>query len=127
MRDFSRSKRRPMKQKERKGFRGKMPGIRSLLVISFFLLAGAGVVFGIRLYRESNKIFPIGEVVFYGNTHLSDNELRAIAGINGESILHLSTKAVSERLLKSPWIRSISVRKDMPRRMSIKIQEASPF
>lgn len=105
--------------------RKKRPSL--FLIIPFLLLAVTGVFFGVRLYGESNKFLPVGEIVFYGNTHLSDSELRAMTGIKGEGILHLQGKTISERLLKSPWIRNVSIRKDMPGRISVKIQEAAPF
>ncbi len=92
------------------------------------LLIGSGVFLSFLLYRYSAGLFPVREIVFSGNVHLSEGELRTIAGINrNESLLTLSAKGVSTKLLQSPWIKNVSVRKEFPHRILIKIGEASPF
>jgi len=83
------------------------------------------------LYISSGKmkpLFPIKHTVFSGNRHLTDNELKALAGVHtGESLVTLSYKTLSERLLKSPWIKSVSMRKEFPDTLSVSIVEAAPF
>lgn len=85
----------------------------------------------ITVYISLNKIkssFPIRNVVFYGNKHLTDDELRSLAGIHGnENIITVSRKKVSQMLLKSPWIKSVSVRKELPDTLSVLIEEVTPF
>lgn len=128
MKDLHKRKMRSPKQKDRKGFLKRLLGVRSLIFTSFLLFIAAGVIFSVWLHRTSNEIFPVREVVFYGNTHLSDGELRTMTGIGKDSgILRLSARGISEKLLKSQWIKDISIRKDPPHRISIKIREASPF
>lgn len=88
----------------------------------------AGVFLSLRIYRASTGLFPLREVVCYGNLHLSEAELKSIAGLNGgEGLFPISTKGISERLLKSPWIRNVSIRKEFPHSLSVRIYEASPF
>jgi len=88
-------------------------------------------VLAIAIYISLNKIkssFPIKNVVFYGNKHLTDDELRALAGIHGnENIITVSRKKVIQMLLKSPWIKSVSVRKELPDTLSVLIEEVTPF
>lgn len=128
MKDFHKRKRSQLKRKDRKGSGKRLLVVRSLILISLLLLIVTGVVFSFWLYRTSNEIFPVREVVFYGNTHLSDGELRMMAGIDKNAgILRLSANGVSEKLLKSQWIKDISIRKELPYRILIKILEASPF
>jgi cell division protein FtsQ len=68
------------------------------------------------------------EIIFSGNKHLTDTELKAIMGIKGnEGLLELSGKDLSARLLKSPWVRAVSLRKNLPDKLLIKIEEAAPF
>ncbi|MCL5023003.1 MAG: FtsQ-type POTRA domain-containing protein [Nitrospirae bacterium] len=101
---------------------------RPFSLVLFLLFTGTLVFLGVRAYKASAKLFPLKEVVFYGNRHLGDGELRAIAGLDkGESLLTVSAKGVSARLLQSPWIREVSVRKDFPGRMIVRISETSPF
>jgi len=88
----------------------------------------AGVFLSLRIYRASTRLFPLREVVCYGNLHLSEGELKSMTGLNGgEGLFHISTKGISEKLLKSPWIKDVSVRKEFPHSVSIRICESSPF
>jgi cell division protein FtsQ len=73
-------------------------------------------------------VLPIKHVIFIGNKHLTDDELTAIAGIReNNSLVMISNKEVGQRLLRSPWIRSVSVRKELPETLSLVIEEAAPF
>jgi len=88
----------------------------------------AGVFLSFRIYRTSARLFPLREVVFYGNLHLSEGELKSMTGLNtGEGLFPISTKGISEKLLKSPWIKNVSIRKEFPHSVSIRIHESSPF
>lgn len=73
-------------------------------------------------------IFPIKHIAFTGSGHLTEGELKALAGIHtGESLMMLSSGEISRQLLRSPWIKSVNVRKEFPDRVSIVIREAEPF
>jgi len=97
-------------------------------ITTFIVLLSA---LAIAIYVSLNKIkssFPIKNVVFYGNKHLTDDELRALAGIHGnENIITVSRKKVIQMLLKSPWIKSVSIRKELPDTLSVLIEEVTPF
>jgi len=83
------------------------------------------------LYISPEKLrsfFPIRHVVFSGHKHLTDAELRTLAAIPAkESLLTLSEKGLSQRLLKSPWVRSIHIRREFPGTLSVMIEESVPF
>jgi len=101
---------------------------RTLLLGALVLLIGAGVVLSLRLHRFSAALFPLREIIFQGNVHLSEGELKTIAGISGsENLLTLSAKGLSTKLLQSPWIRDVGVRKEFPHRILIRLGETSPF
>ncbi|MEW6215658.1 MAG: FtsQ-type POTRA domain-containing protein [Nitrospirota bacterium] len=112
----------------------------------FLLLA----VLAIAVYISSGiikSVFPIKRIVFIGNKHLTDDELKTLTGINCnennpppppfskggkgglscESLVTISNREVSKRLLKSPWIRSVSVRKEFPETLSVAIDETVSF
>jgi cell division protein FtsQ len=74
------------------------------------------------------SLLPVKHIVFIGNKHLTDDELRVLAGIRANrSLVAISNKTVSQRLLKSPWIRSVSVRKELPATLLFVIEEAVPL
>lgn len=97
-------------------------------ITTFIVLLSA---LAIAVYISLSKVkssFPIRNVVFLGNKHLTDDELKALAGIHGnDSLFTASGKKVSQMLLKSPWIRSVSVRKELPDTLAVLIEEVTPF
>ena len=96
--------------------------------VAVFIVIFAIAIFIYIYLRPVRSVLPIKHVVFNGNKHLTDDELRVLTGVNAnDSLITISNKKVSLRLLKSPWIKSISVRKQFPGTLSMAIDEAVPF
>ena len=73
-------------------------------------------------------LFRITEIVITGNGHLTDGELKSMAGLNDDSNLLMTPGGgICSKLAESPWVRSVSVRKEFPGRLLIHISEAEPF
>lgn len=101
-----------------------------LLKLSILILLVAGIYFGLSytLHAIRYTLFPVKEVVFSGNKHLTDSELKAMMGLKeNESLIGLSSRELGAVLLKSPWVRAVNFRKDFPHRFLVKIEEAMPF
>ncbi|NWF51461.1 MAG: FtsQ-type POTRA domain-containing protein [Nitrospirae bacterium] len=83
------------------------------------------------LFLSLNKLksaFPIRNIIFYGSKNLTDEELKSLTGIHeNESLITVSEKEVCEKLLRSPWIRSVGVRKELPHTLAIVVEEVAPF
>jgi cell division protein FtsQ len=119
---------RPGKKRSGKDRKGSWKSLLRTRLLFFAAVIVVGVSASIWVYRASARVFPVTEVVFYGNTHLSEGELRAMTGIGeNEGLLAVSSELISARLRQSPWIRDVCIRKDFPHRVLIKIQETSPF
>lgn len=114
-------------------------------IAAFILIFTIAIVVYIYL-RPIRSVLPVKHVVFIGNKHLTDDELRVLAGVHvnenptsppfskggdggflGDSLITISNKKVSQGLLKSPWIRSVNMRKEFPDTLSLVIEEAVPF
>ncbi len=79
-------------------------------------------------FLKIKSTFPIKKLVFTGNKHLTTDELRALINLHGnDSLITLTGNDISHRLLKSPWIRSVNVRKQFPDTLSLSINEVVPF
>lgn len=79
-------------------------------------------------YAVISNAFPLRQIHFSGNQHLSDDDLRALTGLGGkENLATLSSATVFRNMSTSPWIRSVSVRKELPGTLQIFISEAEPF
>jgi cell division protein FtsQ len=73
-------------------------------------------------------IFPIKHVDYIGNRHLTDDELSTLSGVRvNDSLIMLSGKKISGRLFRSPWIKSVSLMKELPDTLAITVKEAQPF
>lgn len=111
---------------KRAGRRINIPNKFQIITLFMFIFAIAIVAY---IYsRPMISVLPVKHIAFIGNRHLTDDELIALAGVHiGESLITISNRKVSQRLLKSPWIRSVSVRKEFPARLSVVIEESEPF
>jgi cell division septal protein FtsQ len=100
-------------------------GNTALFALIMAIIIGTGVY----LYLYPVNIIPsIKHVVFTGNKHLTDDEIRELTGIGvHESLTTISNGEVSQRLLKSPWILSVNIKKEFPDTLSLAIKEADPF
>jgi cell division protein FtsQ len=105
-----------------------LSGILRKSVVIFSLLSVAVAAYLVIHSLQAITLFPVKEIVFTGNRHLTDEELRSLSGVHIQtSLLSLSGTEVSRQLLNSPWIRSVDVRKQFPGTLSLEIKEAEPF
>jgi len=106
----------------------KASGIVRNMSVLLFVLTVAILAYFYLHSHPLKSIFPVRHVSFIGNRHLTDDELRQLSGIcPNDSLLMISGSQVSRRLLESPWVRSVSLRKEYPGTLSIAIKEAEPF
>jgi cell division protein FtsQ len=114
-------------RKGRKRSRDMRPGRKRLWLFAattVVLLCALAAAFH---YVRTSRIFELREVVFCGNRHLTDKELKKIMGIGGrENLLVLSSENLASSLLSSPWVRDAMVRKEFPHRLVVNIREAVP-
>jgi len=72
--------------------------------------------------------FQIRRIVITGNEHLTDEELKSMAGLGSdENLFMVSSRKIFSKMTESPWIRSVIIRKEFPDRLLIHIREAEPF
>lgn len=103
------------------GLRLRQTALVALPLLILLVLASMG-------YAVVRNAFPLQQIRFSGNQHLSDDDLRALTGLGGkENLATLSSAAVFRNMSASPWIRSVSVRKDLPGTLQVFIKEAEPF
>ncbi len=100
--------------------------VKTAAVLVLPVIAAGVVIYLFSMAARS--AFPLNRVVFTGNAHLPDEELRNISCLkSGDNLFSLSARSVSKKMLESPWIRSASVRKEFPDSLHVLIREAEPF
>ncbi|MFC1769847.1 cell division protein FtsQ/DivIB [Nitrospirota bacterium] len=71
--------------------------------------------------------FTLREVVINGNRNLTESQLMILMRIHGgENLVLLPIERIYERLHTSPWIREVSLRKELPARLIVRIRESEP-
>jgi cell division protein FtsQ len=96
--------------------------------VFFIVLTGVVGLAGVYLYGKTADIMRINRIEVTGNKHLSDKEIISLMKLGqGESMLRISSRELSERVLKSPWIRDVVIRKELPHTLILKVKEAEPL
>lgn len=69
-------------------------------------------------------ILKVGEVSVSGTRHLPEEQVREVSGVGtGENMLRVNVAAAATAVAESPWVRSVSVRRDWPDTIAIEVTE----
>lgn len=94
------------------------------------LLTGALVYGGVQGYQffTTSPQFEISKVTLLGQRTLPEKELRSWLGsVTGKNIFLLNLQDLSSRLVRHPWVQSVSVRKVFPRDIEVVVTEKKPY
>ncbi|AQS42001.1 MAG: Cell division protein FtsQ [Candidatus Tokpelaia hoelldobleri] len=113
----------------------RVPRHLGSLAVLFFL--GAVAVFGmvrggytpdVLRAVASSAGFSIEKVDIRGNSRTSDIDVLAALGLDGDAALaSLDVAAAQAEIAALPWVKSVSVRKIYPDRLTIAVVEREPF
>lgn len=105
--------------------------ISRLIIKSVIFACLLSLIISVYLIIDKNlklNLFTLKQIIFIGNKHLTDLELMQMAGIRKDaSLIQISNGEVCKKLLSSPWIKKVNVRKELPDRLTIVIKETEPF
>lgn len=97
----------------------------------YFLALFIGlIIIGFSLKWLEKNFLPIRKVVFIGNKHISESELRTLSGFSSKTsgtMTNISASSIKVSLMKSPWIRNVSIRRELPDVLKIKVCETEPL
>lgn len=98
-----------------------LKGAAVILSIVIFIL---GIAFAVNLSAHN---LNVNDIQVSGNYHLSKADVIKNLNINSStSLLTLELNLVEARLRSNPWIKEVSLRKQMPDTLMIRIKEAAP-
>ena len=73
-------------------------------------------------------IFTVEEISISGNTKILDKEILKRSGLReSESSIFFFENTVEQNISKNPWVKSVSVTKEFPKKVSIEITEEVPY
>jgi cell division protein FtsQ len=104
-------------RKTKKSGSGRKWLMVTAIIITILVITGVGAL--------AYEYFFIREINFYGNRHLSVEDLNALTGCSTSSrLFSISSGEIYRRLKKSPWIKEAIVRKDLAGRMDVHLTES---
>lgn len=93
-------------------------------VIMLVIVFAAAAVLGVKLLVRQ---FSIKEIIVSGNYHLDRDDIIGSINIkNGDQLLNVQFEDVYDKLGKNPWIKEVSLKKQLPGTLLIDIEEAVP-
>jgi len=105
-------------------------GIRILRAARFavvtLVVAGAAIWLGQTVVRS--RLLDVDRVVLRGNERLSDADVHALLdGLRGEHILGVDLEAYRRKLLRSPWVESVTLWRLLPSTIEVTLVERVPM
>jgi cell division septal protein FtsQ len=92
-----------------------------------------GIAAGYGLYRSGSavadaRVLEIDRVVVRGNARLSEGEVVAMLdGLRGENLVLTDLATWRRRLLASPWVREVALRRALPSTVEVVMSERVPI
>ncbi|MEM7009341.1 MAG: FtsQ-type POTRA domain-containing protein [Thermodesulfobacteriota bacterium] len=100
-----------------------MKYIKVLCALIVFAALGIAVYYTVHL-----ETFTVSEIAISGNTKIQDKEILKRSGLrNNESTIFFFESAVEQNILKNPWVKSVTVTKEFPKKVSIDIVEEEAY
>jgi cell division protein FtsQ len=91
------------------------------------LLVAYGGYRGATLVLHASS-FQVRHIEVHGNVRLSSGEVQAIVeGLQGTSILTADLRAYRRRLMDSPWVASVAMRRVLPSTVEVFVSERRPI
>jgi len=89
------------------------------------LLMLAGIIAGGAWLLQS-PFFHVQTVTVVGLDHRTERELLERVSLIGENVLTLPVAQIQATLTEDPWLRSVEVKRQLPNRVTLHVEERSP-
>jgi cell division protein FtsQ len=112
---------------------GKRRGSKRRVPWRAVRVAVVGVLVTYAVYRVCDLVvsasaLQVQHISVHGNSKMSAGEIRALAdGIRGKSILTADLSAYRRRLLASPWVADVGLRRVLPSTIEVFVSEREPM
>ncbi|MBI5420218.1 MAG: FtsQ-type POTRA domain-containing protein [Deltaproteobacteria bacterium] len=104
-------------------FRQVLPIAAAILAVVLVTAAGAAVY----SWLGRSSLFSVRDIDMNPCVYVAKDEVSGIlSGAPQGNIWSLSSRDIGRRLLSHPWVRSVSVRKALPDRLVVRIDERKP-
>lgn len=119
--DIAKSKADARKRKLNKIRAKRRLRVTSIAGVVALVLLGAYAIY-------QSHLFDINEISVSGTVHLNRDEVIKMSGVRkGQSLLKISSGEISDRILKSPWVKSVKVNRRPFQTLALEVTERKPF
>ena len=117
-----RPQRAPKPQSGREAREARARQVRTADALGIALRVG---VIGVALLVLSNtSTFKIDSIDAVATDHVSADDIQKLASVEeGTTLLNVDTGAITQRLMKNPWIASVSIDREFPDKLKISVTE----
>jgi cell division protein FtsQ len=88
--------------------------------------ATVAAVAGLAWLAFLSPLLEVERVVVVGGRHVSAKDVAAVAGLDRDNLLLLSTERVAEKVRRLPWVRKARVTRRLPDTVSVRVTERRP-
>jgi len=135
MRDYKRSRIKNERLKIRKIKRQnkKVSPVKSRRAFYFAIFLGSVFLSLLLLLKFAPRswldieFLKTKDIRVIGNKNISEKEVKKLSEIEGKNFLSLNLVEAAKRIVENPWIKIADLRRRFPNKISIAIQERSPF
>jgi cell division protein FtsQ len=93
---------------------------------TFIVIISIGLLFSYRSITNST-FFAVQKIQISGNVRLEQEDVLNLAHLkNGENSLAVNISDIEYKLLRSPWVENVSVKRQLPGNLAITIDERKP-
>lgn len=93
---------------------------------TFIVIISIGLLFSYRSITNST-FFAVQKIQISGNVRLEQEDVLNLAHLkNGENSLAVNISDIEYKLLRSPWVENVSVKRQLPGNLAITIEERKP-
>jgi cell division protein FtsQ len=93
---------------------------------TFIVIISIGLLFSYRSITNST-FFAVQKIHISGNVRLEQEDVLNLAHLrNGENSLAVNISDIEYKLLRSPWVENVSVKRQLPGNIAITIEERKP-
>ena len=105
---------------------GRARALRATAYLAGMLLALSASVYAVNAFLHAS-ILQVRKIAVRGHVRLSSGEVQALVdGLRGSSILTVDLSSYRARLLESPWVADVALRRVLPSTIEVFVSEREP-
>ncbi|MBF0343232.1 MAG: FtsQ-type POTRA domain-containing protein [Nitrospirae bacterium] len=103
----------------------KVMSLRLFIAIATIIMLTGCATAGVYMFMKADFL-KVQHLSLEGNFYLKESDILKLLNTNGKSLITTDCTQLAQRLMTSPWIKTLFIRKEFPNTLFIKIKEKEP-